>query len=39
VVVTGTAADRTGTTTTTGDRGGFGGGVAVPGVGGGRFQP
>jgi len=39
VVVTGTTADRTGTTTTTGDRGGFGGG-AVPGVGGGgRFQP
>jgi len=35
VVVTGTSADRTGTTTTgTGDRGGFGGGVAVPGVGG-----
>ena len=35
VVVTGTTADRTGTTTTvTGERGGFGGGVAVPGVGG-----
>lgn len=33
VVVTGTAADRTGTTTITG---GFGGGVAIPGVGGGR---
>jgi len=35
VVVIGTTADRTGTTTTTtGERGGFGGGVAVPGVGG-----
>jgi hypothetical protein len=34
VVVTGTSADRTGTTTTTGERGGFGGGVGVPGVGG-----
>jgi macrolide-specific efflux system membrane fusion protein len=35
VVVTGTTADRTGTTTTVGgERGGFGGGVAVPGVGG-----
>ena len=38
VVVTGTASDRTGTTTTTG-RGGFGG-VAVPGAGGaGGFRP
>jgi macrolide-specific efflux system membrane fusion protein len=37
VVVTGTASDRTGTTTTTG-RGGFGG-VTVPGVGGGGFRP
>lgn len=40
VVVTGTTADRTGTGTTTGDRGGFGGGVGVPGVGGpGAIRP
>ncbi|MCJ7710663.1 MAG: HlyD family efflux transporter periplasmic adaptor subunit [Chloroflexi bacterium] len=41
VVVTGTSADRAGTTTMVGGPGGFGGGVVVPGVDGGgrRFQP